>query len=286
MPQLCSVGIWGNVRFRSGSRLFCREVGSFAEFLSFCFSGRFARPVEMWAFRFSELAFPVSWSDPVVMAMVMAWDDGGRSARMNYKPGKSWEKADEWPRRTATGAPETGAQPPQRHQHRAVALLQHRHRHRCLLRPIHTPRARPRATSGKTEHRPFFSFSSFLNRGKRLRRRISPRAGSVFIAHAAHAAATASQGPFFNSTIEEARRKERASSIVQTNKPIDPPPHRVLPCGAAIAAGITEGASTNPAPLHASTSLLSSQNMTARFRCPKRPTQPTRVPPLVLAQGR
>ena len=36
----------------------------------------------------------------------------GGSARMNYKPGKSREKAKEWPRRTVTGAPETGAQLP------------------------------------------------------------------------------------------------------------------------------------------------------------------------------
>ena len=143
------VGIWGNVRFRSRSRLFCREAGSFAERsvllpASCCFAYRdfVFDPSKCGPFG---TYFPVSWSGPVVMAR----DDGGRSASVNYKSGKSRKRAKEWPRRTVTGAPETGAQPPQRHHHRAVALLQYRHRHRFLLRPIQT-RARPRVvTSGK-----------------------------------------------------------------------------------------------------------------------------------------
>ena len=107
------VGIWGNVRIRSRSRLFCREAGSFAERsvllpASCCFAYRdfVFDPSKCGPFG---TYFPVSWSGPVVMAR----DDGGRSARMNYKSGKSRERAKEWPsRRTVTGAPETGAQPP------------------------------------------------------------------------------------------------------------------------------------------------------------------------------
>ena len=76
---------------KNKKRLLAREVGSFAGFLPLWFPGLCVRPVENWDL--SELILPVSWSGPVVVA----WNDGGRSARMNYKPGKSREKAKEWP---------------------------------------------------------------------------------------------------------------------------------------------------------------------------------------------
>ena len=48
MLQLLLVGIWGNVRFRSGSRLFCREAGYVAGFFPLFVSRGFLFDRSKW----------------------------------------------------------------------------------------------------------------------------------------------------------------------------------------------------------------------------------------------